>query len=92
MWRDPGRRRVNFAASFAFARRAYAALVAENASLREDLERVRLARDEAIATLRQLQAAVLERHHADLHLRTLQRERDLVRAQAVERDPAQPLH
>ena len=89
MWRN-GRRVV--AHAWGRARLAYAALVAENDALREDLRRVRQQRDDAVATLRQLQAAVLERHHADLHLRTLQRERDLVRAQAVERDPAQPLH
>jgi hypothetical protein len=71
---------------------AYAALVAENDALREDLRRVRQQRDDAVATLRQLQAAVLERHHADLHLRSLQRERDLMRAQAVERAPDRPLH
>jgi len=89
MWRN-GRRVI--VAGWGRARLAYAALVAENDALREDLRCVRQQRDDAVATLRQLQAAVLERHHADLHLRTLQRERDLVRAQAVERDPAQPLH
>ena len=89
MWRN-GRRVV--AHAWGRARLAYAALAAQNDALRADLHAVRQQRDDAVATLRQLQAAVLERHHADLHLRTLQRERDIVRAQAVERDPILPLH
>jgi len=89
MWRN-GRRVV--AHAWGHARLAYAALVAENDSLRADLRNARAARDQAIDLVRELQAAIMERNKADGDLHHLRRERDIVRAQAVEHDPTRPLH
>jgi hypothetical protein len=87
MWHDPGHRRINLAASLAFAKKVFSALVIENTALREDLARARLARDEAISLLRELQAAVQARWAAEQRLADLYRERAIQRAQKAERDP-----
>jgi hypothetical protein len=87
---DQYRRRVVH--SWALAKQQFAAVVAERDSLREDLAVVRAQRDETLALLRELQAAIQNRWAAEERCRELYRERDLMRAQAVERDPAMPLH
>ena len=91
MWRRP-HVRVDIAASWRRAREQFAALIAERDSLREDLARVRLQRDEALTLLDELRAAVRARHAAEVELAGLYRERELQRARAAARDPAQPLH
>jgi hypothetical protein len=90
MW--PRRRRVDIAASWQRAREQFAAVVTERDSLREHLARVRLQRDEALTLLDELRAAVRARHAAEVELAGLYREREIHRARAIERDPAQPLH
>jgi hypothetical protein len=92
MWRDPGRRHINLAASLAFAKRAFSALVIENTALREDLTRVRLQRDEALDMVRQLRVCIQERWRAEERCRELYRERDIARAEAAQRNPDMPLH
>ena len=86
MWRN-GRRVV--AHAWGHARLAYAALVAENDSLRADLRNARAAR---IDLVRELQAAIMERNRADLDLHHLRRERELHRARSAQRDPTTLLH
>jgi uncharacterized protein (DUF3084 family) len=87
-----GRRVV--VASWAFAREQFAALVTERNSLKRELAEteqrlidVERERDEALAHLRELQAITLERSRAYHELRSLQRERDLVRARNAQRGP-----
>jgi hypothetical protein len=92
MWSDPGRRRINLAASWQHAKRAFAALIAERDSLRADLARVREQRDEALALLDELRAVVRARHAAEVELAGLYREREIQRARSAQRDPVQPLH
>jgi hypothetical protein len=92
MWHDPGRRRINLAASLSYAKQCFSALVIENTALREDLARVREQRDEALALLDELRAAVRARHAAEAELAGLYREREIQRARSVQRDPAKPLH
>jgi hypothetical protein len=91
MWRRP-HVRAGTARAWQFAREQFAALAGERDSLREDLARVREQRDEAIAMLDELRAAVRARHAAEVELAGLYRERELQRARAAARDPAQPLH
>jgi hypothetical protein len=91
MWRRP-HVRVDIAASWRRAREEFAALATERDQLRLDLARVRLARDQAIDLVRELQAAIMERNRADLDLHHLRRERDIHRASLAVRDPAQPLN
>jgi len=55
--------------------------------LRRELVEVQRERDEYRARLNELSAAVLERTKAYFELRHLQRERDIARARAAERDP-----
>ena len=91
MWRRP-HVRVDIAASWRRAREQFAAIVSERDALREDLERVRLARDQAIDLVRELRVAIMERNRADLDLYHLRREREIHRASSAVRDPAQPLN
>ena len=90
MW--PRRRRVDIAASWQRAREQFAAIATERDQLRQDLARVRLARDQAIDLVRELQAAIMERNRADLDLHHLRRERELHRARSAQRDPTTLLH
>jgi hypothetical protein len=76
------------------AREQSAALTAELDLLRreldEALQRATAAeheRDEHLAQLRELQAVTLERLRAHYTLRTLQRERDIIKARNAERNP-----
>jgi hypothetical protein len=91
MWRRP-HVRVDIAASWRRAREQFAAIVSERDQLRLDLARVRLARDQAIDLVRELQAAIMERNKADCDLHHLRRERELHRARSTVRDPDTPLH
>jgi hypothetical protein len=91
MWHRP-RRSADAVASWQHAKTQYAALAVENSALRTDLRNARAARDQAIDLVRELQAAIMERNKADGDLHHLRRERDIVRAQAVEHDPTRPLH
>jgi hypothetical protein len=91
VWRRP-HRRVDVAQSWQRAREEFAALATERDQLRLDLARVRLARDQAIDLVRELQAAIMERNRADLDLHHLRREREIHRASSAVRDPAQPLN
>jgi hypothetical protein len=70
----------------------FAVLTTENATLRTDLRNARAARDEALALLNELRAAVRARHAAEDDVRRLHRERDIARAQAAVRDPAALMH
>jgi hypothetical protein len=78
-------RRVDVAASWRYACAQYAALMAERDALRQELVEIK-------QTLRELQAAVLERTRSYHELRHLQRERDIHRGMRVERDRGMPLH
>jgi hypothetical protein len=91
MWRRQ-LRRVDVAASWQRAREQFAAIATERDQLRQDLARVRLARDQAIDLVHELQAAIMERNRADLDLHHLRREREIHRASLAVRDPAQPLN
>jgi hypothetical protein len=91
VWRRP-HVRVDVAQSWRRAREEFAAIVSERDQLRLDLARVRLARDQAIDLVRELQAAIMERNRADLDLHHLRREREIHRASLAVRDPAQPLN
>ena len=79
------RRRVDVAESWRYAREQFAAVVNERDALKLELAEVQ-------QQFRELQAAVLERSKALHELRHLQRERDIVRARAAERDLGRPLH
>jgi len=78
-------RRVDVAATWRYAREQFAAVEAERDALKRELA-------ETKQTLRELQAAVLERTTAYYEMRHLQRERDICRAKNAERDLARPLH
>ena len=91
MWRRP-HVRAGAPRAWQLAREEFAALANERDQLRLDLARVRLARDQAIDLVRELQAAIMERNRADLDLHHLRREREIHRASAAQRDPAQPLN
>jgi hypothetical protein len=91
MWHRP-RRSADAIASWQHAKTQYAALAVENSALRTDLRNARAARDQAIDLVRELQAAIMERNRADLDLHHLRREREIHRASAAQRDPAQPLN
>ena len=68
------------------------ACAAERDSLREELDRIRADRDALRVALQDLLDAVRARRNAEAELAALYRERDIARARAAERDPAQPLH
>jgi hypothetical protein len=87
MLRNPVRR-LDIAASWRRAREAYAALMGERDALKRELSETRRERDDALARLREISAAVLERNKAEIALVTLHRERQIVRAGAAARDPA----
>jgi hypothetical protein len=73
-------RRIDVIESWRRAREAYASVLSERDALRQELAETKQA-------LRELQAAVLERQRAEYVLVTLQREREIARARAAERDP-----
>ena len=99
MWHKPHRRRDDIAASWQHAKTQFAAVVAERdqlkhelaqtqqelASARQSVHDLRGVIDEMLATRRACEMAEAE-------LVRLYRERDIARARAAERDPAQPLH
>jgi uncharacterized coiled-coil DUF342 family protein len=85
-------RKLDIAASWQRAREAFAALTSERDALARELAEIRRQRDEILATLRELQAAVQARWKAEEWVRELYRERDIQRAQRAERDPAMPLN
>ena len=85
LWRRP-LRRVDRDASWQWARETYAALTAERDQLKRELAEVRRERDEILAAMRELQAAVHARWQAEAELAALYREREIARARAVERD------
>jgi hypothetical protein len=60
--------------------------------MQTELAEIKAQRDELLATLKGLQAAVLERQRAELDLRRLYRERMIERAKQIERQPDWPLH
>jgi hypothetical protein len=91
VWRRP-LVRAGTARAWQFAREQFAALVSERDQLRLDLTRVRLARDQAIDLVRELQAAIMERNKADLDLHHLRRERDIHRASAAQRGADTTVH
>jgi hypothetical protein len=74
------------------AREQFAAVISERDSLRQDLLVVRQQRDQALALLEELRAAVRARIAAETELADLYRERAIERARKAERDPAQQLH
>jgi len=83
----------------ALAQSARDMLVAERASaerevdrLRDEVEWLMRDRDRLLGALRELQAAVRARQKADAEVARLYRERDIVRAWAVERDPSAALN
>ena len=63
----------------------------ENESLVRRLEWITRELADITASMRELRATVLARQNAQDELARLHREREIVRAQAVERDPALPL-
>jgi hypothetical protein len=92
-------RRIDLGASWEFARQQYSAVVNERDVLANEVgelvrerERLQCELSDTKQTLKELQAAVLDRNRAYDNLRVLQRERDIVRARAVERNPGMPLH
>jgi hypothetical protein len=98
MWRKQ-LARIDIAASWARARAEMAACAAERDVLRREVAELERERDQALdqlretaQTLRELQAVVLEHHRCTVDLLTVRRERALLRAKRVERDPTQPLH
>ena len=56
--------------------------------LRDEVEWLMRDRDRLLGALRELQSAVRARQKADAEVARLYRERDIVRAWAVERDPS----
>ena len=72
--------RVDIVATWRAAKAQFAAVVAERDALRQELAEVK-------QTLRELQAAVLERSRAFNDLTVLVRERAIHRAQEAQRDP-----
>jgi hypothetical protein len=78
-------RRVDVAATWRHACEQFAALTAERDALRQELAEIK-------QQFRELQAAVLERTKAFHELRTLQRDREIVRALKAQRDSDQRLH
>ena len=64
----------------------YADLNTGGPGLKRELAEVRRERDEILAALRELQAAVQARWQAEAELAALYREREIARARAVERD------
>jgi hypothetical protein len=62
------------------------ALVAERDQLKGALASTKQELDEVRSILRELKAAVLARQNAETELRSLYREREIQRAQAVQRD------
>jgi chromosome segregation ATPase len=80
------------------AREQFAALVAERDQLRRENDELKRQFDwmlrelqDVTSAFRELRMAVLARQHAERELASLYREREIARAQAAERDPAQPL-
>jgi hypothetical protein len=90
MWRNAYGRRVLI--QWPRAATELAARAAERDSLREELDRIRADRDALRVALQDLLDAVRARRNAEAELAALYRERDIARARAAERDPAQPLH
>jgi hypothetical protein len=90
LWRRPIRR-VDRDETWALAREQHAAVVNEHNALQQELTVVKRERDDVIASLRELQAAVQARWQAEARLAYLYRERELARARAAGRDPAMPL-
>jgi uncharacterized coiled-coil DUF342 family protein len=88
----PNRRRINVSASWAAAKQAFATVVAERDALKRELAQIKAERDEFRACLRELSAAVTARWKAEARVAELHRERELARANAVERDPKVLLH
>jgi hypothetical protein len=91
MWRRP-HVRAGTARAWQFARQQFAAVVNERNQLRQDLVGVRQQRDQALDLVRELRVCIQERWRAEERCRELYREREIGRARAAERDPAQPLH
>jgi len=63
----------------------------ENESLLRRIEWITRELADITASMRELRAAVLARQNAQAELVELYRQREIVRAQGVERDPALPL-
>ena len=91
MWHNSYGRRV-LVAQWPHAATELAAQAAENAALKMELDRIRAERNELRQRLVELLDAVRARRNAEAELAALYRERDIARARAAERDPAQPLH
>jgi hypothetical protein len=84
-------RRVLIAPGWHAMKKLLAAQTAELAEVKAGRDALQHELASKSQTLRELQAAVLERTKAYFELRHLQRERDIVRARHAERDPAAPL-
>lgn len=69
-----------------------AALTSERDQLRRELSETKANHDELRQRLIELLDAIRARQQAEAEVRALYRERDLARARAAERDPAQPLN
>ena len=89
MWGERGWQR-----GWALARAQYDALVDERDDLRFQLETTRQALQdsnnalrEVTQALRELKATIIARQEAERRVAELQREREIARASAVERDP-----
>jgi hypothetical protein len=80
-------RRVLVAPQWHAMKKTLAAQTAEIAEVKAERDALQHELASKSQTLRELQAAVLERTRAYFELRHLQRERDIVRARAAERDP-----
>ena len=91
MWHRPVIRTAS-ARAWQRAREQFAAVVAERDQFKFELEWTEKQLADTRQTLRELQAAVLNRTKAYHELRHLQRECDLVRARNAVRDLSQPVH
>jgi chromosome segregation ATPase len=96
MWHNC--RRVSAARSWAHAREQFASVIAECdalqcelADLHREFDELRRELDETRALYDELRAVTLARQRADAEVAELHRLREIGRARAAERDPAQPL-
>jgi hypothetical protein len=85
-------RKIDWARSFALAKQAFSSVVEERDILKRECEWMQDQLISITAELRALRATVLARHRAEAELATLYRERDIQRADAVQRDPTKLLH
>jgi hypothetical protein len=84
-------RKIDIRRSWQLAREQFAAVASERDLLRWQLKLAEQSVRELREALQQLSAAVAERQHAEAELARLYREREILRASALERDPAAPL-